>query len=188
MDKYPHLTPPVRMFMRMFEESLGNTKHIFLCGSRRFGYHLDSSDTDITVYLSDSTRYPAMMHDKLKKVLWFLNHDIKYMDIGDYDQRLFGIHVFHIEVLDIHIRVHHNLNDFLTEKKEHDIIEKKITPYEIYDWQNRKLQSIITHRYIPSGTSFYLELRRRYLDSTSCTDTIRNWFTSLFNKHQEKVS
>ena len=188
MTRYPHLTPPVRMFMRMLEESLGNKDHVFLCGSRRFGYHLDSSDTDITVYLPNVGRYPLLLNNKLRKVLWFLKHKIKLIDTGDYDQKLFGIQLFHIEILDIHIRVHHNLNDFMTEKKEHDIIESKITPKEIYEWQSRKLRSIIDHRNIPSGTSFYLELRRKYLDSNSCTDTIRNWFTSLFNKRQERVS
>lgn len=187
MNKYPHLTPPVRMFMRMLEESIGNKDHVFLCGSRRFGYHLDSSDTDITVYLSNTGRYPISMSDKLMKILWFLKHDIKHIDTGDYDSKLFGIRLFHIDVLDIHIRVHHNLNDFMLEKKEHDIIERKITAKEIYDWQDKKLKYIISHRTLPSGTSFYLELRRKYLDGTNIVERIGNWFRSLFTK-QERVS
>lgn len=188
MDTYPHLTPPVRMFIRMLEESIGNKDHVFLCGSRRFGYHLDSSDTDITICLPNIGRYPLLKAGELEKVLWFLKHKITHIDTGDYDSKLFGIQLFHIEVLDIHLRVHHDINDFNTEKKEHDIIESKITPKEIYDWQDKKLKYIVSHRTLPSGTSFYLELRRKYLDDTSVTKRTRNWFHSFFANGRKSVN
>ena len=188
MNNYPHLTAPVRLFMKMFTECMEDPSHIFLCGSRRFGYHISSSDTDITIYLPEvAGANSVQVKHELKKRLWFISQNVYLVNTEDYDMKIFGIHLFQIKELEVHIRVHHNLKDYLAEKKEHDLIEKGITPKEILSWQERKLECIVHRKYVPNGTTFYRELCRKYAEDGATNrykSRIDQLFRGLFTKKE----
>ncbi len=188
VNMYPHLTAPMRLFMKMATEVMDDPSHIFLCGSRRFGYHISSSDTDITVYLPDTGgANEQQIKSELKKRFWFINYNMYATNSDDYDVKLFNILVFQVKELNLHIRVHRNLHDYLDEYNDHELIEKNITPQEINDWVMKKLECLVNYRYVPNGTSFYTELCRKYANNSvieRAKSIVARFFSSLSTKKE----
>ena len=153
-DMYMHVPNEVVPFISTFALKLVDPEnHIFIHGSRRFGYHLSSSETDVTIYMD--TKGPC----ELKEILFLLQDTISLKDLKFHvsnDSSIFlrmikeeylddflpneeGITYFHLPLHKVHIRVYSNLNLFIKEKEELDYIEQNITDKEIWNiLENRK--------------------------------------------------
>lgn len=128
--------------------------HLFIHGSRRFGYHLPSSETDVTVYMD--TKGPCSIKEilcllqdtfSLDSIHMYMSNSstlsfrtIKEEYLDDFLPNDDGITYFHLPFHRVHIRVYCNLDLFTKEKEELDYIERNITDKEIWSiLDNRKI-------------------------------------------------
>lgn len=120
--------------------------HLFIHGSRRFGYHLPSSETDVTIFMD--TKGPCVVKEILcllqdtfsldnihmymanTSTLSFRTIKEEYLD--DFLPNDDGITYFHLPLHRVHVRVYCDLDLFIKEKKELEYIEQNITDKEIW--------------------------------------------------------
>jgi len=128
-------------------ELVNPMEHLFVHGSRRFGYHLPESETDITIYMNTGDR--CQMHDILNllqdafdfrsfqmhmsswETITLRTVQEEYLD--DFLPNDEGVAYFHLPLHRLHIRVYNSLRLFNKEKELLELIDKCISDSDISD-------------------------------------------------------
>lgn len=182
--------------LHSLEMELGEDS-VFVCGSHRFGYQIPESDMDIAIY------YKTISGEKLS------TEHLIYLDIFElirglhpegitkdkliredvsiehrYDRESTGAIVFYIPTLDIHLRVHTDMDAFQKEKKIHELMEKRI-PVRIID-KIKYYRSNDPSDYPIKGVNIYKSLKEQYVDNDPSLFKRLYWYITSYLHHPKE--
>ena len=170
---------------------------VFLCGSRRFGYHIPDSDMDIAIYYKtisgeklstehliylDMFEFIRGLHPKGIEKDKLIREDTSIEHKRDNENT--GAVVFYIPAFDIHLRVHTDMTTFQKEKKIHELMEKRV-PVRIID-KIKYYRSNDPSNYPIKGVNIYKSLKEQYVDNDPSLFKRLYWYITSYLHHPKE--